>query len=196
MLTFFISALLVWNLVLTFFVLRDWRLLLKILRWSISIWLICFGILVSEVLREGLIVNGEISLHWDVRLAWTSWFVLVACSVIDWRFLIPAAALPLWFLSYPEVQTLLNYGLVRLKWLCIVHSPLTWAASRPKTLELGIRGYMVAHKLLGKIILPVLRPMKSLMDYAAGWVLWTTDHSLEKLRPPPRWTWLPFTGRW
>jgi hypothetical protein len=196
LLTFLISALLVWNTVLTIFILRDWRLLLKVLRWSTSIWLVVFGILVSEVLREGLVVNGELSLHWDVRLAWTSWFVLVACSVIDWRFLIPAAVLPLWFLSYPEVRTLLNYGLVRLKWLGFVHSPITWVATRPQTLAWGVRGQMVASKLLGKVVLPVLRPVKGLMDYTAGWVVWTTDRGLEKLRPPPRWTWLPFTGRW
>ncbi|TGJ86568.1 hypothetical protein E0Z10_g2161 [Xylaria hypoxylon] len=120
----FISAVLVWTAVLAFFMLRDWRLLLKILRWSISIWLVIFGIVVSEVLREGLIVNGSAPLHWDVRLAWTVWFIIVACSFVDWRFLVPAVALPLWFVSHPEVQTLLNYGLVRLKWIGIVHSPL------------------------------------------------------------------------
>ncbi|KAI1427827.1 hypothetical protein F5Y12DRAFT_120445 [Xylaria sp. FL1777] len=196
MLIFFISALVVWTTVLTFFILSDWRLLLRVLRWSTSIWLVIFGILMSEVLREGLLVNGETSLHWYVRLAWTIWFVLVACSVIDWRFLVPAVALPLWFLSYPEVRMLVNYGLVRLGWLGVVHSPLTWAVSQPKMLVLGIRGHMIVDQLLGRIIKPVLGRVKSLMDYTAGWVLWTTDRSLEKLRPSPGWTWLPFARRW
>ncbi|KAI3330141.1 hypothetical protein F4824DRAFT_479589 [Ustulina deusta] len=192
MLIFFLSAALVWTAVLTFFVVRDWRLLLRVLRWSTSIWLVGFGILVAEVLREGLLVNGETGLHSDVRLAWTAWFVLVAFSVVDWRFLVPAAGLPLWFLSYPEVRTLLNYGLVRLGWFGIVHSPLAWAVGQPTILELGIRGHMLADILLGQVVLPVLRPAKALMDYAAGWALWTTDRNLEKLRPPSRWTWFPF----
>jgi hypothetical protein len=196
MLIFYLSAIVIWNAVLTFFVLRDWRLLLRVLRWSTSIWLVIFGILASEVLREGLVVHGELSLHWDVRVAWTTWYVLVACSVIDWRFLIPAVALPLWFLSYTEVRTLLNYGLVRLKWLDVVHSPVTWAASRPGTLKLGIRLQVLFRRFSNGVVLPLLRPMKGLMDYATGWVLWTTDQSLDKLRPPSRWTWLTFTGRW
>ncbi|KAI0105281.1 hypothetical protein GGR51DRAFT_520220 [Nemania sp. FL0031] len=193
---FLISAVLVWNVVLTFFILRDWRLLLRVARWSASIWLILFGILASEVLREGLIVHGEDSLHWNVRLIWTAWFLLVACSVLDWRFAVPAAALLFWFLSYPEVHTLLNFGLVRLGWLNIVHSPLAWAASRPKTLEISVRAQMLVKTVLGRVILPVLGTAKDLMDHVAGWVLWTTDRSLEKLRPQPGWTWIPFAERW
>jgi len=196
MLIFYLSALVIWNAVLTFFILRDWRLLLRVLRWSTSIWLVIFGILASEVLREGLVVHGELLLHWDVRIAWTFWYILVACSIIDWRFLAPAVALPLWFLSYTEVRTLLNYGLVRLKWLDIVHSPVTWAVSRPGTLKLGIRLQVLFWRFLNGVVLPLLRPMKGLMDYATGWVLWTTDRSLDKLRPPSRWTWLAFTRRW
>ncbi|KAI1175247.1 hypothetical protein F4777DRAFT_342052 [Nemania sp. FL0916] len=196
MLIFILSAAAVWNAVLAFFILRDWRLLLRVLRWTASIWLVVFGILVSEVLREGLVVNGELALHWDVRLAWTTWFVLVALSVVDWRFLVPAALLPLWFLSYPEVRTLLNYGLVRLKWLGLVHNPVAWAVGHHRALELGIRAKITADRWMAGVVLPVLRPVKRLMDYAASWISWTTDRSLEKLRPPPRWTWLPFTRNW
>ncbi|KAI1499216.1 hypothetical protein F5X99DRAFT_411235 [Biscogniauxia marginata] len=195
MILFIISASLVWNVVLSFFVLRDYRLLLKVLRWSASIWLIAFGVLAAEVLREGLVVNGHESLHWDVRVAWTSWFLLVACSVVDWRFLVPAALLPLWFLSFPEVRVLLNYGLVRLKWVGVVHSPLEWAAARPEVLTLGIRGHVLLGRAWDNVALPLWRPLKALLDMLASRVglSWTED-GLEKLRPPPRWTWLPFSG--
>ncbi|CAJ2504760.1 Uu.00g121540.m01.CDS01 [Anthostomella pinea] len=104
LLLFLLTTSLVWTTVLTFFIVRDYRLLLHVARWSTSIYLIVFGIFAAEVLREGLVVNGHAPLHWDVRIAWTSWFVLVACSVFDWRFLVPAVVCPVWFLSFPEKQ--------------------------------------------------------------------------------------------
>ena len=190
-----ISALLIWTLVLTFFILRDYRLLLRTVRWTLVIWLVGSGILAAEVLREGLIVNGEPSLHWDVRLAWTAWILLVAASVLDWRFLLPAATLPLWFLSYPEARTLLNYGLVRLGWLEVVHSPFTWAVGQTRMLGLWVRAHVLADKVLGRIVLPVLTPMLQVVDSAADWVLWTTDQELAKLRPTQAWSWLPGARR-
>lgn len=69
MLLFFITASIVWQLVLAFFIARDFRLLLKITRWAITIYLVLFGLFIAEVLREGLIVNGAAILHWDARLA-------------------------------------------------------------------------------------------------------------------------------
>ncbi|KAI2633286.1 hypothetical protein GGS21DRAFT_519893 [Xylaria nigripes] len=193
---FIITGLLVWNIVLVFFIIRDRQLLLKVLRWSTTIWLFFFGILVSEVLREGLIVNGDTALHWDIQIAWTLWFILVASSIIDWRFLVPAVALVLWFLSYPEVRTLLDYGLVRLKWVGIVHNPLTWAASRPSLLEFWIRWKRVFETVMDRAVLPVLGLLKGLMHYIAGWIWWTTDRDMEKLRPSANWSWLKFIGRW
>ncbi|KAI0446369.1 hypothetical protein F4803DRAFT_504595 [Xylaria telfairii] len=192
MLTFaLLSGVLVWNVVLTFHILHNWRFFLRVLRWSTTLYLVILGVLAAEVLREGLIVNGSTVLHWDVRLVWTVWYMLVAASALDWRFLVPAAALPLWFLSYPEVRTLLDYGLVRLGWVGVVHSPLSWAASRPKMLELGIRAHMAVDQVLGHVVIPVLRPVRSFTDYLIDWALWMTDRSWDKLRPPSAWNGLP-----
>ncbi len=63
MLLFFITASLIWHLVFAFFMARDFRLLLKITRWAISIYLVLFGLFVAEVLREGLVVSGAAILH-------------------------------------------------------------------------------------------------------------------------------------
>ncbi|KAI1637731.1 hypothetical protein F4809DRAFT_302844 [Biscogniauxia mediterranea] len=197
MLLFLITASLAWNLVLSFFVLRDPQLLLRVLRWSASLWLVAFGVLAAEVLREGLVVNGHAPLHWDVRVAWTAWFLLVAASVVDWRLLVPAALLPLWFLSFPEVRLLLDYGLVRLGWVGLVHSPLQWVAGRPGALQLGVRAHALAAGVWGRVLMPLWRPVKVLMDGVASvlGVSWAED-GLTKLRPPTRSMWLPFGGGW
>lgn len=193
MLIFILSSLLIWNLVLTLHLLRDWRLLLRVLRWSTLLWLVLFGIFASEVLREGLIVHGDAALHWDVRLAWTAWFALVACSAFDWRLLVPAVALAFWFLGSREMRMLLNYGLVRLEWLGVVYNPLTWAAGKPGALDSAIRARIVVEQLLNRAIIP----MRSFMEHAAAWTFWTTDRSLDRLRPPPNgaWFWFPLVRR-
>ncbi|KAI1325942.1 hypothetical protein F5Y16DRAFT_411127 [Xylariaceae sp. FL0255] len=196
LLLFFLSFSLIWTSVLTIYIFREWKLFLKVLRWATSVWLVIFGIAVSEVLREGLTVNGEASLHRDVRLAWTSWFLLVACSVLDWRFVLPAAALPLWFLSYPEVRTLLDYGLVRLQWIGFVHNPLAWAIKRRETLQIGIYGHHLFGGVFGQMIGWGLTPLRGLLDYAAGFVIQTTEEGLGRLRPPTRWSWSQYTGQW
>ncbi|KAI0477126.1 hypothetical protein GGR56DRAFT_673538 [Xylariaceae sp. FL0804] len=50
------TAALAWTTVLTIFMLRDPRLLLRIARWSLSLYLAAAGVLAAEVLREGLLV--------------------------------------------------------------------------------------------------------------------------------------------
>ncbi|RWA04011.1 hypothetical protein EKO27_g11098 [Xylaria grammica] len=193
MVIFFASALAVWGLVLTFFMLRDIRLLFRVLRWSASIWLLLLGVVVSEVLREGLVVNGDAPLYWNVQAAWTFWFVLVGLSFFDWRFLLPAVALPIWFLAQPEIQILLNFGLVRLGWMGIVHNPFVWVTTQTRMLEFSIHTRVLADEWIGKLILPVVRALNRFFDHVAGGLLWTVDGNWEKMRtPPPRWTLLPF----
>ncbi|KAI0007550.1 hypothetical protein F4779DRAFT_619441 [Xylariaceae sp. FL0662B] len=186
MLLFIITACIIWNVVLAFYVLRDYRLLLRVLRWSTSIYLIGFGIFIAEVLREGLLVNGHDTLHWDVRVGWAFWFLLVALSFADWRALVPAAAVPVWFLSYPEVRTLLNYGLVRLNWLQMVHSPLAWAIVRPRTLELARVSKIWADHVAGHVLEPAFGPVRRVLETVGGWMPWAGP-GMEKLRPVTRW---------
>ncbi|KAI0145450.1 hypothetical protein GGR57DRAFT_298628 [Xylariaceae sp. FL1272] len=189
MLIFFLTASFVWTLVLSFFILQDWRLLLKVLRWSTCIWLLIFGILITEVLREGLIVNGEDSLHWATRIIWVLWFISVAASFLDSRNLIPAVVLPVWLFSHPEVHTLLNYGLVRLKWHGIVYSPMSWVASRPKVFETVIFGRSAYNTVIYEFVPLLLTPVKNLLDYAASWIFRATYEDLYKLRSPDVWSW-------
>ncbi|KAI1809397.1 hypothetical protein GGS20DRAFT_572139 [Poronia punctata] len=171
-------------------------LLLRILRISTTIYLILLGLILSEILREGLLINGSNTLHYDVRLAWTAWYVLVACSIFDWRLLVPAVVILAWFMSFDEVRRLLDYGLVRLGWMDLAYSPLSWFFSREATLRFGVWfRLVVVRRTVDYLVLPVLGPVKGLMDYAAGWVLQTGEMGLEKLRPPARWTWVVLKGR-
>ncbi|KAI1373165.1 hypothetical protein F4677DRAFT_448755 [Hypoxylon crocopeplum] len=186
MLLFIATASLVWHVVLTFFVARDPRLLLKVARWATAIYLIGFGLFAAEVLREGLVVNGAHTLHWDARLAWALWFLLVAAGVADWRFLIPAAVLPLWVLSFPEVRTLLNYGLVRLGWLEVVHSPVSFVIKKHGLERVG--------GAVENVFGPAARAVKGVLDAVAALAPWAGP-DMEKLRPVERWNG-SLIGRW
>ncbi|RYO94172.1 hypothetical protein DL762_000682 [Monosporascus cannonballus] len=125
-----VSASLVWIVVLTFFVIKDYRLLLKIFRWPMTIYLIILGLVVPEILRAGLTVNAQEDLHWDAILAWIAWFGPTVLSIFDWRFLLPAGGVPVWLFSRPETRVLLNYGLVKLGWLGAFYSPMWWMMTR------------------------------------------------------------------
>ncbi|KAI0467564.1 hypothetical protein F4859DRAFT_493777 [Xylaria cf. heliscus] len=182
-----LSGLLVWTVVLSVNILHNWRLLLRALRWSTTLYLAIFGLLAGEVLREGLVVNGSEVLHWDVRLAWTAWYALVVGSALDWRFLVPAAILPAWVLGYPEARALLDYGLVRLGWVDVVHSPLAWTTSPPETLGPETPVQTTVDRVPG-VVTPISGPVKFFMDYVVGGVLWIIDRCLDKLWPPPGWT--------
>ncbi|KAI0173054.1 hypothetical protein GGR52DRAFT_590230 [Hypoxylon sp. FL1284] len=186
MLLFFITASLVWHLVLAFFVALDVRLLLRITRWAVSIYLVLFGLFIAEVLREGLAVNGAAPLDWDARLAWALWFALVAAGVADWRFLVPAAALPLYVLSFPEARTLLNYGLVRLGWLELVHSPVAFAVTRAGGLVQLARAGDRVSGAVADAVRPVAGMVRGLLDLAVAWSPWTGP-GMEKLRPAGLW---------
>ncbi|KAI1341300.1 hypothetical protein F5Y15DRAFT_422565 [Xylariaceae sp. FL0016] len=214
-----LSTSLVWTAVLTVFVVRDYRLLLRVFRWSTTIYLAIAGILAAEVLREGLVVGGggggggsghpgplhaspspspsSSALHWDVRVAWTAWFLLVAAALVNWRFLVPAVLLPAWWLSYPEVRMLLAYGVVRLRWTGAVYSPLTWLLSRGGALEAAWRGKQVLQRVVAGFAAPVVRPLGGVLEFLAGVVAarWTED-GLERLRPSQEAAWPFFRGTW
>ena len=126
MLIVLLSASLVWSSVLTFFVIKDYRLLAKVVRWSTTLYLIGFSLVIPEILRVGLVVNGQDRLQWNTLVAWAIWYSLTVLALIDWRFLVPAAVIPMWLLSRTETRILLNYGLARLGWLDAFYNPVWW----------------------------------------------------------------------
>ncbi|KAI2617872.1 hypothetical protein GGR54DRAFT_201485 [Hypoxylon sp. NC1633] len=191
MLLFIITATLVWHAVLAFFMARDLRLLLRVTRWATCIWLVIFGLFVAEVLREGLVVNGAGTLHWDARLAWALWFLLVAAGVADWRFLLPAVLLPLYVCSFPETRMLLNYGLVRLGWLELVHSPLSFALRRGGGV-VWLREF-VGDRVAG-VLGPVVGAVKTALDGVVAWAPWAGP-DMVKLRRVDGWNGFLF-GEW
>ncbi|KAI1775960.1 hypothetical protein F4818DRAFT_393650 [Hypoxylon cercidicola] len=186
MLLFIITASLVWHMVLAFFVARDFRRLLTITRWAISIYLVLFGLFIAEVLREGLVVNGAAILHWDARLAWAFWYTLVAAGVADWRFLVPAVALPLYIISFPETRTLLNYGLVRLGWLDLVHSPTSFAIGRGGGLVRVLKAGEYVDGAMRNAARPSARMIQRVLDFATAWAPWAGP-DMEKLKPVEPW---------
>ncbi|KAI1405078.1 hypothetical protein F4819DRAFT_53252 [Hypoxylon fuscum] len=193
MLLFVVTASLVWHGVLAFFLARDFRLLLRVTRWATCIYLVVFGLFVAEALREGLVVNGAHTLHWDVRLAWAIWFVLVAASVADWRFLVPAVLLPLYVLSFPETRTLLNYGLARLGWLELVHSPVSFAMRRGVGLERVVKTKQCVDGTIENAVGPVMKIVKSALDPITSWA-WAGD--IEKLKSAEPWNRFLLGGWW
>lgn len=138
------SASLIWTAVLTFFVIKDYRLLARVIRWSTTIYLIALGLVIPEILRVGLVVNGQDGLHWNSVLAWAVWYTLTVLALLDWRFLIPAAGVAVLFLSRAETRVLLNYGLVRLGWIDAFYSPLWWIM----TARHGMPGFWSAMGML------------------------------------------------
>ncbi|KAI1129917.1 hypothetical protein F5Y10DRAFT_236999 [Nemania abortiva] len=177
MLLFLVSAVLVWSVVLTFFIMQNLRVLFQILRWSVTIWLVIFGILMSEVLREGLDANGDCALHHNVCLAWTLWFFLVICAILDWRFLVPVTALLLLALSYDETRTLMNGGLVRLKWLDMENDPFLWAAGLLERLGILLPEQTMPETATDRVASSLPAPVNDFVNYIAGWVPWRTSQT-------------------
>ncbi|RYP03628.1 hypothetical protein DL764_005007 [Monosporascus ibericus] len=138
MLILLLGALLAWIVVLTFFVIKEYRLLLKVFRWSTTIYLITLGLVAPEIPKAGLTVNGREDLHWDAILAWVAWFGLTVLSIVDWRFLLPAGGVPAWLFSRQETRVLLNYGLVKLGWLDAFYSPMWWMMTRNNAPDLWL----------------------------------------------------------
>lgn len=172
MLILLLSASLVWITVLTFFVIKDYRLLLKVIRWSATIYLIGLGLIIPEILRVGLIVNGQEGLHGNAILAWAAWFSLTILAIVDWRFLVPASAVPMWFLSSAEARVLLNYGLVRLGWLDAFYSPIWWLMmTRQGVPDLWSKVGPLRERLLTSVIEPVMTSGTGAVRSFSGLVL-------------------------
>ncbi|KAI1273901.1 hypothetical protein F5Y07DRAFT_410698 [Xylaria sp. FL0933] len=134
---------------------RLWRLLLRALRWSTTIWLCVSSLLASEVLRKGLQIHGEDFLPIDTLFGWNVWFILVVFSIVDWHALVITVAVAAYAMSQPEVLTLLDTGLVELRWLDLVYGPVEWA---------------------------MLKILKWCMVLTFSWASWAINENLEKLQ--------------
>ncbi|KAK7755459.1 hypothetical protein SLS62_002388 [Diatrype stigma] len=191
MLILLLSASLVWVAVLTFFVVTDYRLLLKVIRWSATIYLIGLGLIIPEILRVGLIVNGQEGLHGNAVLAWAAWFSLTVLAIVDWRFLVPASAVPMWFLSSAEARVLLNYGLVRLGWLDAFYSPIWWwMMTRQGVPDLWSKADPLRGRLLSSVIEPILASGTGAVQSFSG-LVFAAGEGLKKLVTGGGGTWFP-----
>ena len=121
--------------VLTFHLLRDYRTLLRLVRWTVWIYLLLLALTSSEVLREGVVVygRGDAKLVLDSSFWWLAWFATINLAALFPVLLVPAAAVPALLLRYTPLAVVADYGLARLGWLDAVHSPLLaalpWAAA-------------------------------------------------------------------
>ncbi|KAI0392172.1 hypothetical protein F5Y17DRAFT_377483 [Xylariaceae sp. FL0594] len=125
----YLSAVLIWNVVFAYHMLANWQLLLRIVHWSLSIWLLIFGFLAARVLHSGLPVYGHVySREWAyLELAWMIWYAMIIDSVFHWRYLVPSVAVLLMLVMHPEMRVLGQYGLVKLRWLDAVYNPVSFA---------------------------------------------------------------------
>ncbi|KAK9777950.1 hypothetical protein AB5N19_02670 [Seiridium cardinale] len=119
---------LIWTVVLTIHLLKNVRTLLSLLRWTLWTYLFIFAILMSEVVREGLVTNGDRELVQDMGFWWFLWMLLVVSgALVPWA-LLPATCLPVVLLSHPPFRMLINFGLAQLGWTGVMYSPVLWAA--------------------------------------------------------------------
>lgn len=103
----------------------------------------------------------------------------------DWRFLVPAVILPFYIISFPETRTLLNYGLVRLGWLDLVHSPVSFAIGR----GVGWVRLLRVGECVDRVrnaIWPMARAIRGVLDFAMAWAPWAGP-DMEKLKPVEPW---------
>ncbi|KAI1846424.1 hypothetical protein JX265_011897 [Neoarthrinium moseri] len=136
---------LAWTLVLTIHLLKNFRILLSLLRWTLWTYLFCFALLMSEVVREGLMTNGDAAFVQDMGFWWFMWTLLIiAGALVPWA-LAPATLLPVVLFSHPPFRMLINFGLARLGWTALVYSPVFWLATNlgPLLWELFKAGYGV-----------------------------------------------------
>ncbi|KAK7991588.1 hypothetical protein PG988_000382 [Apiospora saccharicola] len=139
---------LVWTLVLTVHLARNYRVLLRLVRWTAWVYLLVLSVVAAEVLREGFIVlkppattntnNNDINNNnnsgsefvggrggvvADVGAWWFAWFVVVALSAVFPLLLVPAVGLPVLLLRHPAFRLVVDFGLARLGWTAAVYNP-------------------------------------------------------------------------
>ncbi|KAK8115858.1 hypothetical protein PG984_012360 [Apiospora sp. TS-2023a] len=162
---------LVWTLVLTVHLARNYRVLLRLVRWTAWVYLLVLSVVAAEVLREGFIVlkppattntnNNDINNHnsggefvggrggvvADVGAWWFAWFVVVALSAVFPLLLVPAVGLPVLLLRHPAFRLVVDFGLARLGWTAAVYNPAVfWYGNvlRPLAGAAAVKGEWVA----------------------------------------------------
>lgn len=146
MLILLFGAALAFNTVLAIFLARDIPLLLRICRWSTTLYVLGLALVTSELSSEGLVIVKDDNLEWDLRVLWVIWIGLCIAAVLDWRFLLPATLLPLWLLNCQQVATLLGYGIVRLGLSDVVYNPFSWLRGGRFLLAEGLRAFGYVHE--------------------------------------------------
>ncbi|KAK8044518.1 hypothetical protein PG993_004542 [Apiospora rasikravindrae] len=157
---------LVWTVVLTIHLARNYRVLLHLVRWTAWVYLLVLSVVAAEVLREGFIVlkpptdtddnnnirgsgflQGRGGVVADVGAWWFAWFVVVALSAAFPLLLVPAVGLPVLLLRHPAFRLVIDFGLARLGWTAAAYNPAVfWYGSvlRPFAAAALLRGEWVA----------------------------------------------------
>ncbi|KAK6846245.1 hypothetical protein PG987_001433 [Apiospora arundinis] len=114
---------LVWTFVLTIHLARNYRVLLRLVRWTAWVYLLVLSVVAAEVLREGFLGGGVVA---DVGAWWFAWFVVVALSAVFPLLLVPAVGLPVLLLRHPAFRLVVDFGLARLGWTAAVYNPVVF----------------------------------------------------------------------
>ncbi|KAI1468991.1 uncharacterized protein F4812DRAFT_425380 [Daldinia caldariorum] len=125
-----LSATITWSIVFGLWLVRYPQLLIRATRWAITIWMLVFGLLGMRAVALGFACVDPADLsHYPHPAAvfwlFLAWYVAVCASVVYDKSLIVALAVLLLVLAwFPELRTLMDFGLVRLGWLNWVYNPL------------------------------------------------------------------------
>ncbi|KAK8878914.1 hypothetical protein PGQ11_000208 [Apiospora arundinis] len=145
---------LVWTFVLTIHLARNYRVLLRLVRWTAWVYLLVLSVVAAEVLREGFLVLKPTHINHntpkinnadsekppqflqggsrgggvvaDVGAWWFAWFVVVALSAVFPLLLVPAVGLPVLLLRHPAFRLVVDFGLARLGWTAAVYNPVVF----------------------------------------------------------------------
>ncbi|KAI1483212.1 hypothetical protein F4774DRAFT_214198 [Daldinia eschscholtzii] len=124
-----LSAIITWSTVFGLWLARYPELLVQATRWGANVWLLVFGLLGMKAVTAGFasIDPKELSKYpHPATVFWLfiTWYMAVCASVVYKKFLIVAlVVLLLVFMQFPELRTLMDYGLVKLGWLNWVYNP-------------------------------------------------------------------------
>lgn len=139
-------------------------ILLKRVRWTLTVYMLLMGIAALIVLRDGIEASGKQDMRFKTTLVFSLFYIFPLLSTQDPEFLIPDYIISVYLLAGADVRLLLTAGLDKRQWTTENENPFFWTAIVPRALDPS------------KIINPVTRlllrfvtPIHAALQQCATW---------------------------